>query len=405
MSEELTRSQTRVLGFPDGELDFQLLRQLGSASYGGASVGEGLSAAARIRDSGLESWPAVFASLGDRQHQDGDQRAASGHAHSAHDLYLMASNSYRAAEYFAPIEDPHHAELGLRSRDAFRAAMQLSEWSFEPLEIVVDAQRLSGYWFTPQPPRDGRVLLAVSGFDGTLEETYLQVGLAGLQRGWQVMLISGHGQMDTLRLNPQTHFVPDTERWIRPWVDVAVNTVGVEDRRLALLGISFGGYFVLRAAAVDDRVAAVAANSPVVDLRAYMTSFVGFDPEQVLTADEDFSIADIDTIPDEEMPPTQKEMARGLIRRFRQPSFRQTFTYLRQFHVDASEIRCPALAMVGEGEGPEPRQQFERFASTAAGPVTKRIFTADEGADSHGQVGNLPLSNAILFDWLDETLP
>jgi hypothetical protein len=41
MSEELTRSQTRVLGFPDGELDFQLLRQLGSASYGGASVGEG----------------------------------------------------------------------------------------------------------------------------------------------------------------------------------------------------------------------------------------------------------------------------------------------------------------------------------------------------------------------------
>src|SRR5512132_175321 len=50
MSEELTRSQTRVLGFPDGELDFQLLRQLGSVSYGGASVGEGLWAAVQIRD-------------------------------------------------------------------------------------------------------------------------------------------------------------------------------------------------------------------------------------------------------------------------------------------------------------------------------------------------------------------
>jgi len=36
----------------------------------------------------------------------------------------------------------------------------------------------------------------------------------------------------------------------------------------------------------------------------------------MLTAEEDFSIADIDTIPDEEMPPTQKEMARSLIRRF-----------------------------------------------------------------------------------------
>ena len=60
--------------------------------------------------------------------------------------------------------------------------------------------------------------------------------------------------------------------------------------------------------------------------------------------------------------------------------------------------------MVGEGEGSEPRQQFERFASTAAGPVTKRKFTADEGVDSHGQVGNLSLSNAVMFDWLDETL-
>jgi pimeloyl-ACP methyl ester carboxylesterase len=246
------------------------------------------------------------------------------------------------------------------------------------------------------------VLLAVSGFDGTLEEAYLQVGVAGLQRGRQVVLISGHGQMDTLRLNPQTHFVPDTERWICPWVDMAVNRAGVEHSRLALLGISFGGYFVLRATAVDDRVAAVVANSPIVDLRAYMTSFVGFDPEEMLTADEDFSIADIDTIPDEEMPPTQKEMARSLIRRFGRPSFRRTFTYLCQFHVDAGQTRCPALAMVGEGEGREPLQQFERFASAAAGPVTKRIFTADEGADSHGQVVNLSLSNAVMFDWLEK---
>ena len=61
------------------------------------------------------------------------------------------------------------------------------------------------------------MLLAVSGFDGTLEETYLQVGVAGLQRGWQVVLMSGHGQ-NTLRLNPQTHFVPNTnDGSVRGW--------------------------------------------------------------------------------------------------------------------------------------------------------------------------------------------
>ena len=102
-------------------------------------------------------------------------------------------------------------------------------------------------------------------------------------------------------------------------------------------------------------------------------------------------------IPDEEMPPTQKEMARSLIRRFGRSSFRRTFTYLRQFQVDAGQIRCPAFAMVGEGEGPELLQQFERFAGTATGPVTKRKFTADEGADGHGQVGNPSLSNAVMW--------
>jgi hypothetical protein len=99
---------------------------------------------------GVESWPDVFASLGDHQQQEGEQRAASGHRRSARDLYLMASNSYRTAEYFAPNEDPRHTELGLRSRDAFRAAMQSSDWLFEPLEIVVDDQRLSGYWLASQ---------------------------------------------------------------------------------------------------------------------------------------------------------------------------------------------------------------------------------------------------------------
>jgi len=42
------------------------------ADYGGASVGEGLWAAAKIRDLGVESWPDVFAALGDHQQQEGN---------------------------------------------------------------------------------------------------------------------------------------------------------------------------------------------------------------------------------------------------------------------------------------------------------------------------------------------
>ena len=131
---------------------------------------------------------------------------------------------------------------------------------------------------------------------------------------------------------------------------------------------------------------------------------MGGDPAEVLTPEEDFSLDDIDQIPDEEMPPTIKEMSRSLIRRFGQTTFLETFEYLRQFTVDPALIACPALALVGSGEGGEPLRQYEVFADQAAGPVTKRMFTGAEGADTHCQLGNLTLSNAVTLDWLDATV-
>lgn len=405
MTEQLTRSTTRVAGFEDGELDFQLLRQLGVANQGGATVGETLAAAAAIRAQGPASWTSVFAALGDRQVADAERRARAGHRVSARDRLLVASNNYRAAEYFAPIGSHRHRELGEASQRAFTSSLDLSGVAYERLEVEFDGLGLPGYWFPAGTPDAGaRTLVATSGFDGTLEETYLQVGKPAAERGWQLLLIAGPGQADTARRHPDAAFVPDTERWISPWLQAAIRRPGVDRERVALLGISFGGYFVLRAAAADSRVAAVIANSPIVDLRAYLTSFVGIDPERAIPKEEDFGLEDIDEISDE-MPPQMKEMTRSLIRRFGQPTFLSTFAHLRQFKVDPAGVGCPALAMVGEGEGPEPIAQFERFTDHASGSVSRRIFVAQEGADGHCQVGNLPLATAVMFDWLDETLP
>lgn len=407
MADSTVRSTTRVAGFEDPELDFQLLRQLGSAAYGGASVGECLAAAARIRESGPHSWTDVFAGLADQQHADAQQLAAAGHRLSAHDRYLHAANSYRAAEYFSPFGTDRHVELGLASRAAFLAAMAENRTDIEELWLPWRGQRLPGYWFTPHDTACGPTLVVTSGFDGTLEETYFQIGVAALERGWQVLQICGPGQMDTARTEAATSFVPDTESWITPWIDIALDRPEVDPNQLGLLGISFGGYFVLRAAAHEPRIRALVANSPVVDLRAYMISFlagIGGDPEQVLTPAEDFSLDDIDQIPDAEMPPTIKEMSRSLIRRFGQTTFLNTFHYLREFNVEPAAITCPALAMVGAGEGSEPIRQYEVFAQQSGGPVTQRMFTTAEGADTHCQLGNLTLSNTVTLDWLDDIL-
>jgi hypothetical protein len=122
MSDELSRSATRVAGFDDAELDFQLLRQLGVANYGGGTVGEALAAAAEIRRRGADSWTPVFADLAERQWDDAERRARAGHPVSARDGYLRSSNSYRAAEYFAPAGSERRAELGHASEQAFMRA-------------------------------------------------------------------------------------------------------------------------------------------------------------------------------------------------------------------------------------------------------------------------------------------
>lgn len=365
--------------------------------------------AARIREHGPAGWTDAFAELAERQRSDGRQRASAGHGLSARERYLHAANSFRAAEYFSPFGTQRHVELGLASRAAFGAAMEHDPVDMEELWLPWQGQRLPGYWFSsPASGSSVPTLLATSGFDGTLEESYFQIGLAALQRGWNVMLICGPGQMDTARTEPDTHFVPDTESWVSPWIDWALERPGVDAGRLALLGISFGGYFASRAAAHEPRVAALVANSPVIDLRAYMVSFVagvsGGDPEEALRPEDDFSLADIDEIPDEEMPAPIKEMSRSLIRRFGQTTFLETFAYLREFTVDPAQIRCPALGLVGTGEGGEPIRQYEEFCRRAGGPVNGHMFTSDEGADTHCQLANLVLSNAVTLDWLDETL-
>ncbi len=406
MVETLERGHTRVQGFRDPEMDHQLMRQLGSVRYGGASIGECLAAASRIRDADPASWSREFSGMGRRQSGDAAQRAQKGHAISARDQYLAACNSYRAAEYYCPVDDPRHLEYGLASRQAFLSAMQWDEASCAELWFSHDGLRLPAYHIRGARSAGGRVLMIVSGFDGTLEESHLAYGRAALERGYDLLLFTGPGQMDTWRFNAASHFAPEFEGVGRQAVDYVLAQPGVDPRRLALMGISFGGYFASRIAAHEPRIRALIPNSPITDLHAYMVSFAGIDPA-TLPESDDFGVADLEHIPDAVMNAQTRAMSRNLMLRFGRPTFVQTYRRILDFRLGADElaaIRCPSLALVGEGEGPEPLRQWRAFQDAVGGPCTPRLFTALEGADAHCQVSNLSFSAAVTMDWLDETL-
>ena len=403
----MERGSTRVAGFANAEMDYQLMRQLGTARYGGAAVGECLALAQRIQNGIPASWVAEFSAAARRQEADAQARARRGHAVSARGQYLVACNSYRAAEYYCGVQNPEHARLGSKSRECFLAAVRGQD--VEAVSFLFGGAPLPAYYVRASGHhghhgRPGKTLLLISGYDGTLEETWLSYGLAALERGYHLLLFTGPGQMDTLRINPGMAFIPEYEQVGRMALDYVLGRRETDPRRVALMGISFGGYFATRIAAHEPRVRALIANSPIVDLHAYMASFVGFDPALLPDA-EDVRLEDIDHIPDSAIPLQTREMMRNLIVRLGQPSFRQAYQRLRDFRVpDASlrNIRCPSLALVGTGEGAEPLAQCEHFLRGVGGPVTHHVFTAEEGAEGHCQTGNLAYSAAVSMDWLDE---
>ncbi|MBX6746368.1 MAG: alpha/beta hydrolase [Acetobacteraceae bacterium] len=407
MTDGQERGRTRVAGFADAEMDFQLMRQLGSARYGGASVGECLALAQRIEDGAPASWVTAFAAAAERQERDARARAGRGHRISARDQFLVACNSYRAAEYYTCVADPWHAEYGRKSRDCFLAAMQLQDHECEVVSLPFGDTPLPAYYMRPAPGTAGGrggTLMIISGYDGTLEETYLAYGRPALERGYNLFLFTGPGQMDTLRFHLGLSFIPEYERVAVPAVEYALSRPETDARRIALMGISLGGYFATRMAAHEPRIRALIANSPIVDLHAYLASFVGFDPAS-MPESEDFGLDEIDHLPPEVVSLQQREMARNMMLRFGQDSFRRTYIRLQDFRVgdaDLKRIGCPVLGLVGSGEGREPLAQLERFCRGVSGPASSHIFTEEEGADGHCQSGNLAYSAAVSMDWLDE---
>ena len=105
----------------------------------------------------------------------------------------------------------------------------------------------------------------------------------------------------------------------------------------------------------DDRIKALIVNSPIPNLFAYMMGFVGGggDGDGDSDGPPEVTLEEIDHIPDEFMPRTQKLSLKSAFRRYGVDSLSGWIATLQEF--DATDglanITCPSLAMVGEGEG------------------------------------------------------
>lgn len=396
MAEEFKRAGIRLNLFENEEFDFQIVRGLGVACRGGATLGECLSTAGRIGDGDILSWVREWASTAAAVEGQAADLLKQGVRSGARDSYLRASMYWRAAEYYAFFSEPSRRQYWESSERCFREATQLTDYRWEVLEIPFGDVKLPGYFFSPLQGNQPRpTLMLLSGFDGTMEEGYFGMGSYALEEGYNVILFEGPGQAAMCHLYPDRPFMPDFEKPVSAAVDYVLSRPDVDPDRLALFGLSLGGYFAARAALYDKRIKACLLDSPIVDMHAY---FAGSQLKNLMELPEADYEAAMQAVP----------IIRWAIetfgRRFGARTVPDMFEKMKSFNIVGKEngIKCATLSLVGEGEGEEARKQAERFYENVSGPKAKHVFTADEGADAHCQVGNLPLACSVALAWLKE---
>lgn len=388
--------------FEDESFSFEALRAAGFANYGGADLGEVLTTARAIPEGDEVAWHREWKATAERAESLGRASLAAGHEVSAREALLRASNYYRTAEFYRrhdPAHDPEVIELSSRSRDAFVTAAALFDFGFESIEIPYENTTLPGYLYTVDGTQRPTVIYN-SGYDSTLEESYFAIAAAALARGYNVLAFDGPGQGAALR-NQGLVFRPDWEAVITPVIDFALTRPEIGG--IALFGYSLGGYLVARAAAFDQRPAAVILDDGLFDFYAAIEHSLPPLITQWIEEGRDDAVAPVMA-----MLRAFNTQVRWAMRNGRWTMGVDSDAALarefRRYTLDGIADRITAPTLVLDAENDQFfKGQPEQVAKALANATLVTLREA-EGAGEHCHMGAMSRSHQVIFDWLDETL-
>ncbi|WP_290060234.1 alpha/beta hydrolase family protein [Amycolatopsis solani] len=370
--------------FDDPSFSFEALRAAGYLAYAGADLGEVLVTCREIPEGDEAAWSAQWAATAARIEGIGRDALAAGHRVSAREALLRASNYYRVADFYRrddPEHDPESARLAKASQRTFADAAPLLDTPVRALTIPYEGTTLPAYLFladgsgTPRP-----TVLFHGGFDSTLEESYFAIAAAALRRGYHVLAFDGPGQGAPLRRG--LRFRPDWEAVVTPAVDLARTLPEVDDEKIALIGMSMGGYLAARAAAFEHRLAACVLYDGVYDLHEPFTAVTGFEHDTqarwiVRNGKWTFGLSTFDDVAEA----TRAYTMAGI----------------------AGRITCPTLVLDAENDQFF-RGQPQRLLDELTCEKELIFFREDEGGGEHCHEGALFLFHQRTFDWLDTVL-
>jgi dipeptidyl aminopeptidase/acylaminoacyl peptidase len=355
--------------------------------WGAAAMGEIDQVGQRLkgREGDNEAWFDEWTRMGEQLERRAEYEVKAGHALSAGTYYLHAATYYGYGERYLHPGEKKFA-VYRRHLKCFDEGVKRRYRNMERVNVPYEGTTLPA-WFLKGDGVTSRAPTVVlfNGLDGSKEVTVLYGGLELAARGINTLAIDGPGQGEALRLQniPSRH---DFEVAGTAAYEYVSQRNEVDPQRVAIAGVSMGGYLAPRACAFEPRYAACVAWGGHFD---YHESWIR----------------------------RRKEIESGGTK-VSAPYFHLMWVLgvsdmdaamakLKQYTLAgvAEKIKCPVLIVHGENDSIVPVEYAHKLYD-ALGSEEKalRIFTAEEGGSEHCQGDNRVLGANYVADWVADTL-
>jgi pimeloyl-ACP methyl ester carboxylesterase len=315
---------------------------------------------------------------------------------------LRAAHYLRTAEFYMTLDNPQKQEYRKQFIALMREHFQIDD---NRHYLVPDEDGfLSAYRFTPKNPKG--VFVVFGGFDSYAEEMFKTI-LAMKESGFDVVFFDGPGQGVALEDYhiPMTH---EREKHVKAVLDYFT----LED--VTLIGVSLGGYLVMRAAAYDKRVKRAVADDICADFfetllrqfpaksRKFVTSLIMHN-NKVNAALFNALI--------HKLSKKSLMLEWGVAQGMHVMGTKSPYEFLRKCTTFSTSEVSPLieqdiLLMGGQEDHYIPLHQFfdQGRMLTNVRSLTSRLFTRKETAQNHCQLGNVGLSVKVIVNWVEQMM-
>jgi hypothetical protein len=388
--------------FENASFEMLFLTALGRAYHSGANPGKVLWLSRQVQDGDYEGAFTAFKAAGDEARGQAEESLDGGHRESARQAYMWAQNFYDTATYFvdASADPSRFLATWELLYSCWMKSMALFDPPIEAVEIPYEGTKLHGFYMRSRSAAAKKrpLLILVNGSDGSLLDMWLWGGAGGTARGYDCLTFDGPGQGYAL-WKQGLHFRPDWEKVITPVVDFVLTRRDVDPKRIALQGISQGGYWVPRALAFEKRIAAGIADPGVVDVAS---SWMATLPPPMLGLLKAGKKAEFDGYMEKGFTPATRALFDFRSRPYGFSSPFDTYKAVMDYNLTgvAEKISSPLLITAPVNEAYWPGQS-QKLYEMAGGPKKLVEFTVADGADLHCEPKGTGIRDLRVFNWLD----